>query len=100
MRLSISLTDFSWPGGAEGLVLGLGRVASDAEAAGLDTLWVADHLIQAAPGSEPDSPMLEAYTTLGFLAARPGEVGEADAEPHAPLTPPPTRWPSRPPRGC
>ena len=70
MRLSVSLTDFSWPGGAEGLVRELGRVASDAEAAGLDTLWVADHLIQAAPGSEPDSPMLEAYTTLGFLAAR------------------------------
>jgi len=74
MRLSISLTDFSWPGGAEGLVLGLGRVASDAEAAGLDTLWVADHLIQAAPGSEPDSPMLEAYTTLGFLAARTARI--------------------------
>ena len=70
MRLSISLTDFSWPGGEEALVRELGRVASAAEDAGLHTLWVADHLIQAAPGSAPDSPMLEAYTTLGYLAAR------------------------------
>src|SRR5689334_11640924 len=70
MRLSISLTDFSWPGGAVALVRELGRVASAAEDAGLHTLWVADHLIQAAPGSAPDSPILEAYTTLGYLAAR------------------------------
>jgi len=70
VRLSISLTDFSWPGGEEALVRELGRVASAAEDAGLHTLWVADHLLQAAPGSAPDSPMLEAYTTLGYLAAR------------------------------
>ena len=70
MRLSISLTDFSWPGGEDALVRELARVASAAEDAGLHTLWVADHLLQAAPGSAPDSPMLEAYTTLGYLAAR------------------------------
>ena len=66
MKISVSITDYSWP---DGLARGLDRVASAADASGLDTLWVADHLLQAAPGSAPDSPMLEAYTTLGHLAA-------------------------------
>jgi alkanesulfonate monooxygenase SsuD/methylene tetrahydromethanopterin reductase-like flavin-dependent oxidoreductase (luciferase family) len=36
----------------------------------VDTLWVADHLLQADPSSQLDEPMLEAYTTLGYLAAK------------------------------
>src|SRR3954447_16088140 len=70
MRISVSITDFSWPGGAPGLAGDLAHVASAAEQAGLDVLWVSDHLLQAAPGSAEDAEMLEAYTTLGFLAAR------------------------------
>ena len=71
MRISVSITDYSW---SDGVLPGLDRVARAADAAGLDTLWVADHLLQAAPGSAPDSPMLEAYTTLGHLAARTERV--------------------------
>ncbi len=66
MRVSLNITDYSWPEGLSGLT----RVAQAADAAGFDTLWVSDHLLQAAPGSAPDSAMLEAYTTLGYLAAR------------------------------
>jgi F420-dependent oxidoreductase-like protein len=44
------------------------EVALAADEGGLHTLWVADHLLQADPNSRPDEPMLEAYTTLGFLA--------------------------------
>jgi F420-dependent oxidoreductase-like protein len=69
MRLSLSITNYSWPGGPTGIGSGLVRLARAADADGLDTLWVADHLIQADPTSIPDSEMLEAYTTLGFLAA-------------------------------
>ncbi|UOX91642.1 TIGR03560 family F420-dependent LLM class oxidoreductase [Amycolatopsis sp. FBCC-B4732] len=72
MRLSIGVTDFSWP---EDLTGELAAVAVAAEDAGLDTLWVADHLLQADPNSTPDSAMLEAYTTLGFLAARTHRIG-------------------------
>ncbi|SFW82706.1 TIGR03560 family F420-dependent LLM class oxidoreductase [Amycolatopsis australiensis] len=72
MRVSIGVTDFSWAGGPAG---DLADVAVAAEAAGLDTLWVADHLLQADPNSTPDSAMLEAYTTLGFLAARTSRIG-------------------------
>ena len=67
MRVSLSITDYSWPADIGGQ---LGRIARAADDAGLDTLWVADHLLQADPTSTPDSEMLEAYTTLGYLAAQ------------------------------
>src|SRR6201996_4800782 len=66
MRVSLNITDYSWPQGLGGLT----ESAQAAEEAGYDTLWVSDHLLQAAPGSAEDSPMLEAYTTLGYLAAK------------------------------
>ena len=72
MRVSISLTNYSWP---DGLAPSLGRVVEAADRAGLDTVWVADHLVQADPTAPPDdTEMLEAYTTLGFLAARTERV--------------------------
>lgn len=40
----------------------------------LDTLWVVDHVQQAAPGSDPTGPMLEASTMLGWLAASTSRV--------------------------
>ena len=41
--------------------------AQQAEAAGLDALWVSDHLLQISPGEPPTAPW-EAWTTLGALA--------------------------------
>jgi F420-dependent oxidoreductase-like protein len=70
MRLSLNITSYSWPGGAEALGPELARVCRAADAAGFDTVWVADHLIQADPTAVPDSEMLEAYTALGFIAAQ------------------------------
>ena len=70
MRVSISLTNYSWTG-PRGLGPELARVAGQADEAGVDTVWVPDHLLQADPTAGPgDTEMLEAYTTLGFLAAR------------------------------
>jgi F420-dependent oxidoreductase-like protein len=69
MRVSVSITDYSWPDGPRGLGAQLERIVRAADGAGLDTVWVADHLLQATPGSAPDAEMLEAYTTLGYLAA-------------------------------
>src|SRR5215217_4911180 len=72
MRVSISLTNYSWP---DGLVPSLGRVVEAADRAGVDTVWAPDHLIQADPTAPPDdTEMLEAYTTLGFLAAQAQRV--------------------------
>jgi F420-dependent oxidoreductase-like protein len=74
MRISLSVTSYSWPDGAPALGPHLARVVRTADDAGIDTVWVADHLIQADPTSTPDDPMLEAYTTLGFLAAQSARV--------------------------
>jgi F420-dependent oxidoreductase-like protein len=67
MRVSISITNFSW---REDLRAALARVARAADQGGLHGVWVADHLLQADPyGARPgETEMLEAYTTLGFLA--------------------------------
>jgi F420-dependent oxidoreductase-like protein len=75
MRVSISVTNYSWPDGPGGLGPRLARVAGQADEAGVDTVWVADHLLQADPTAPAgDTEMLEAYTTLGFLAAQTGRV--------------------------
>lgn len=74
MRVSITITDYSWPGGPAALAGQLVDVARAAEDAGLDTVWVADHLLQADPHSTPDAAMLEAYGVLGYLAGRTERV--------------------------
>jgi len=75
VRVSINVTNYSWPSGARaigGELVDLVRAADDAE---LDTVWVTDHLIQADPTAAPgETDMLEAHTTLGFLAARSRRV--------------------------
>ena len=75
MRVSIGLTNYSWPGGPGRLGAELARVVGQADQAGVDTVWVVDHLLQADPTAAPDdTEMLEAYTTLGFLAAQTERV--------------------------
>src|SRR6266705_4304475 len=75
MRVSIRVTNFSWPSGPGGLGAELVRLVRAADRAGVDTVWVADHLIQADPTAGPDqTEMYEAYTVLGDLAARTERV--------------------------
>ena len=74
ISISISITNYTLPGGPAGLRTHLGEIAEVADAAGIDTLWVADHLMQADTMSAPTDEMLEAYTTLGFLAGRTERV--------------------------
>lgn len=74
MKLSMSITNFSWRDGP--LVRRLSDIARIADDGGLHGVWVADHLLQADPyGARPgETEMLEAYTTLGYLAARTERV--------------------------
>ena len=74
MRISLSITNFSWPLGTAAIAERTVSVARAAENAGLDTVWVADHPIQSDPASRPDEPMLEAYTLLGLLAGHTHRV--------------------------
>jgi F420-dependent oxidoreductase-like protein len=75
MRVSIAVTNYSWPGGPGRLGAELARLVGAADQGGIDTVWVVDHLLQADPTAPPgDTEMLEAYTTLGFLAAQTSRV--------------------------
>ncbi len=74
MQVSLSITNFSWPDGTAAIAERLAATARAAEAAGLDTVWVADHPLQSDPASRLDEPMLEAYTTLGFLAGQTSRI--------------------------
>ncbi len=74
MKLGLSIGSFTWPGGPEAIAPTLARIAVAAEAAGFDSLWVMDHLLQIRFLGEPDEPMLEGVTTLGWLAARTERV--------------------------
>lgn len=72
MKLSVSVTNYSWPDKQIGERLG--SLAGFLDGTSVDTLWVADHLLQADPSSRLDEPMLEAYTTLGYLAANTSRI--------------------------
>jgi F420-dependent oxidoreductase-like protein len=75
MRISITVTNYSWPGGPGTLGSELARLVHACDRAGVDTVWVVDHLVQADPTAPPDdTDMLESYTTLGFLAANSERV--------------------------
>ena len=71
MRLGLQLPSYSFPGGMPALRGRLVEIAQAAEAAGFESLWVMDHLFQLPVDTGwggPEEPMLESYSTLGFLA--------------------------------
>lgn len=70
MELAIHLPNFSLPGGAAALAPTLAATAKAADEGGCATLTVMDHYFQMENLGGPAEPMLEGYTTLGFLAAQ------------------------------
>jgi F420-dependent oxidoreductase-like protein len=70
MKIGVHVSGFTWPGGPQRLAQDLTQVAQAAEDNGFDKLSVMDHLWQIAHNGPPEHEMLEAYTTLGYLAAR------------------------------
>ena len=69
MRLGLHIPDFTWPDGTAALRDRLATVAGAADKAGIDRISVMDHVWQIGHLGPPEHEMLEAYTTLGFLAA-------------------------------
>ena len=60
---------FAAPGGAPAMRGWLREVATAAEAAGFDAIYVMDHFRQIPQIGRPFDDMLESFTTLGYLAA-------------------------------
>jgi F420-dependent oxidoreductase-like protein len=69
MKLGLSLVDFTGPESAAGIGPEIAEVAHRADAAGYESIWLMDHYFQISMNGPVEDPMLEVYTTLGFLAA-------------------------------
>lgn len=74
MRLGLHFVDFTWSGPSSRLGPKLAAVAQTAEACGFDVIAVNDHLWRSMWMGGREGNMLEAYTTLGFLAAHTSNV--------------------------
>jgi F420-dependent oxidoreductase-like protein len=72
--VGLQIPDFTTPGGPGRLGAELGEVARTADAAGFEYLAVMDHFFQIGAVGPAEREMLEAYTTLGFLAAHTTRV--------------------------
>jgi F420-dependent oxidoreductase-like protein len=69
MKVGLQIPDFSSPRGPEALGRELGIVARTADDAGFEYIAVMDHFFQIPVVGASEQEMLEAYTTLGYLAA-------------------------------
>ena len=69
MKLGLQIYSFTWPGGPEAIGPTLARSVRTADEVGFDSIWVMDHFWQIGPPDSELQPMLEGWTTLGFLAA-------------------------------
>ncbi|MGX9885505.1 LLM class F420-dependent oxidoreductase [Streptomyces sp. NPDC002276] len=74
MRLGMNVVGFDGSNESKGLGAELAAVGAAAEAAGVGWISVMDHYFQMDEIGGPESPMLEAYTTLSFLAAHTSTV--------------------------
>ena len=68
MKIGLQIPDFTWPGGPARLGADLAGVARTADAAGFEFISVMDHFFQIPAVGPAEREMLEAYTTLGYLA--------------------------------
>jgi F420-dependent oxidoreductase-like protein len=69
LRFGLHIGEFSAPGGAVATADWLRDVATAAETAGFDALYVMDHFRQIPQVGRAWDDFLESYTTLAFLAA-------------------------------
>lgn len=68
MRIGLQIPSFTWPGGPAEMSSRLAAIARAADDAGFASIWVMDHFFQIEMVGQPEEPMLEAYSTLSYLA--------------------------------
>jgi F420-dependent oxidoreductase-like protein len=69
VKIGLQIPDFTTPDGPPRLGADLATVARTADEGGFEFIAVMDHFFQIASVGLPEQEMLEAYTTLGYLAA-------------------------------
>jgi alkanesulfonate monooxygenase SsuD/methylene tetrahydromethanopterin reductase-like flavin-dependent oxidoreductase (luciferase family) len=70
VKLGLHIAATNWRGGPERLGETLAHAAETAEAAGFDAISVTDHVWGSQYTGGVEASQVEAYTTLGFIAAR------------------------------
>ena len=70
MKLGLHYWNYSTPADPAAIAPTLAETATIAEEAGFSSFTVMDHYFQMEALAPADEPMLEGYTTLGFVAAR------------------------------
>ncbi|MDQ2782722.1 MAG: LLM class flavin-dependent oxidoreductase, partial [Actinomycetota bacterium] len=68
MKLGLQVSNFTWPDTTEGIGPTFARIATDADDAGMASLWVMDHFFQISMVGPPENAMLEGYTALAYAA--------------------------------
>ncbi len=68
MKVGLQISKFTWPGEPKTIHSILTKIAQTADKGGFSSLWVMDHFFQIEYIGPEEEPMLEAYTTLGYLA--------------------------------
>ena len=69
MKIGLQINRFAYSGGTPAIGPTLARIVRSADDAGFDSLWVMDHFFQIRGIGPAEDPMLEGWTTLGFIAA-------------------------------
>lgn len=69
MQIGLQIPDFTTPNGPSALGADLATVARTADEQGFHHIAVMDHFFQISAVGPAEHEMLEAYTTLGYLAA-------------------------------
>ena len=69
ISVGLHLSSFDWPGGRDQLTTHLRSVSADAEAAGVEHIWMMDHLRQIPQVGAAWADIPEPYTALSWLAA-------------------------------
>lgn len=70
MQLGVHLPNFNYPDNPGSIAPTLDRLVEVAESSGATWFSVMDHYFQMETVAPAEHPMLEGYTTLGYLAAR------------------------------
>jgi alkanesulfonate monooxygenase SsuD/methylene tetrahydromethanopterin reductase-like flavin-dependent oxidoreductase (luciferase family) len=69
VKVGFQLPYFDWPGAPETTASILKKIVKTVENAGFSSFWVMDHLFQLGGSfGSKDAPLLEAYSTLSYVA--------------------------------
>ena len=69
MKVGLQIPSFVVPGGPAAIGPALATIVRIADDVGFDSIWVMDHFFQIRGVGPVTDPMLEGWTTLGYLAA-------------------------------